>query len=177
MQWNRFFTGLDVWKLIYFSPDILPNETHLYSIKHVKNSTPKEGMHTYPSFNEVLCPDVDYSASNSFGRVEAEGVIFIPLPGIEYSLCVDGAFINCSGDCHIDELTASSDQLIKQNNPNIWYPQNERTEKKFTIEELHPWQSRTDHWWKRPWEYTALKTYLHQGNCWCVQHTMPSRIR
>lgn len=77
-------------------------------------------MQIYPSFNEVLCPDIDHSTSNSFGRVEAEGVIFIPLPRIEYSLRVNGAFINCSGNCHIDELTASSNEnpFNQTKNPN-----------------------------------------------------------
>ena len=66
-------------------------------------------MCAYPSFDEVLSPYIDYSTSNRFSRIEAQSMILIPFPGIEYSLSIDSPFINCPGGSHIDKLTASKE--------------------------------------------------------------------
>lgn len=46
---------------------------------------------TYPCFNQVLGSNVDYSAPNSLRRIKAQGMVLIPFPWVEYTLCV-----NCS---------------------------------------------------------------------------------
>lgn len=68
-------------------------------------------MYAYPSFNEVLRPYIDYSTSNCLSRIEAESMVFISLPRIENSLSIDSSFIDCSGHCHIDQLTASKKHI------------------------------------------------------------------
>jgi len=71
-------------------------------MKKLKNIACIKWMYTYPSFNKVLSPYIDYGTSNSLGRVEAECMILIPFPWIEYSLSVNSTFINGSWDCDIN---------------------------------------------------------------------------
>lgn len=61
---------------------------------------------TYSSFNEVLCANINHRAANSLGRVEAKSMVFIPLPGVEYSFGVNCSFIYCPGHSNIYKLTA-----------------------------------------------------------------------
>lgn len=86
-------------------------------ITKTENPTPKyfirmHHMHTYPSFNKILCPYVDYGTSNGLGRVEAQSVVFIPFPWVEYSLCVNSSFINCTRNSYIYQLTALKNMAL-----------------------------------------------------------------
>ena len=67
----------------------------------------------YPSFSQVLCPNINNSASHSFGRVETERVILIPLPRIKHPLRVDGSFVYRPWNCYIYELTALGEKQVK----------------------------------------------------------------
>ena len=60
---------------------------------------------TYSSFNQVLCANINHCAANSLRRIEAEGVIFIPLPWIKDLLSVDSSFIYGPRNSYINKLT------------------------------------------------------------------------
>lgn len=63
-------------------------------------------VNAYPSFNEILCSNIDYSAANGFGRVETQRMIFISFPWIEYSLSINSPFINGTRNCYIYKFAA-----------------------------------------------------------------------
>ena len=60
---------------------------------------------TYPSFHQILGTNVDNSASNGLGRVEAQCVVFIPLPWVKNSFLIYCPLINGPRHSYIDQLT------------------------------------------------------------------------
>lgn len=64
-----------------------------------------ESARTYPSFDQILCSNIDNSAPNSLCRVQTESVILIPLPWVQFSFCVDSSLIYCSRNRNIDQFT------------------------------------------------------------------------
>jgi len=59
---------------------------------------------SYPSLHQILCANVDNSASNGLGRIEAECVIFISLPWVKNSFLIYCPLINGPRYSYIDQF-------------------------------------------------------------------------
>jgi len=57
-----------------------------------------------PPFGEVLCADVDDSAADRFGRIEAKRVVLVLLPKIKDPLGIDGSLIDGARYSQVDEF-------------------------------------------------------------------------
>jgi len=60
---------------------------------------------TYTSFHQVLCADIDHSATNCLCRVKAKCMILISLPRIKDFFGVDSSFIYCPPHSNINQFT------------------------------------------------------------------------
>lgn len=67
---------------------------------------------TYSSFNQVLGANVNHSAANGLGRVEAKSMVLIPFPRIDNPFGVNSPLINCPRHRNIDKFTALIDSYI-----------------------------------------------------------------
>lgn len=61
----------------------------------------------YPGFNQILCSNVNNSATNGLGRVETKGMVLVPLPWIKMLLCVNRSLIYRARNSNVDQLAGS----------------------------------------------------------------------
>lgn len=76
---------------------------------------------TYSCFSQVLCAYINHRAANSFCRIKAKGMIFIPLPWVKDLFCVNGSFIYGPRNSNINKLTASRKYKLSVNAEMYWH--------------------------------------------------------
>ena len=64
-------------------------------------------MKTYSSFNQILCSNVNNSATNGLCRVKTKGMVLVPLPWVKILFCIDCSLIYCARNSNIDQLADS----------------------------------------------------------------------